>query len=76
MTSRIRIFSTQSCKYCIKSKDFFAKINREFEEVKFEDNPVEFQAMADKVGAMTVPIVQIGETIIVGYNPNKFIEAL
>jgi len=76
MTSEITIYSTQSCKYCVKAKDLFKKIGREFTEVKFEDSPVEFQKIADRVGAMSVPIITIGNAVIIGYNPNKILEAL
>lgn len=73
---KIVIYSTETCKFCVKAKDLFNKIGREFEEVKFEDNPVEFQKIADEVGAMSVPIIRIGDKTIVGYNPNKILEAL
>ena len=76
MIGKVVIYSTSSCKYCVKAKDFFNKIGREFEEVKFEDSPLEFQKIADEVGAMTVPIIRIGSQVIVGWNPNKVMEAL
>lgn len=76
MAGKVQIYSTSSCKYCVKAKDFFNKIGREFEEIRFEDNPLEFQKIADEVGAMSVPIIRIGEKTIVGWNPSKIMEAL
>ena len=76
MPPKITLYSTENCVYCVKAKELFNKIGRAFEEVRFEDNPVAFQAIADRVGAMSVPIITIGESVIVGYSPNKILEAL
>lgn len=70
------IYSTSSCSSCSKAKAFFNKIGREFEEVRFEDNPLEFQKIADEVGAMSVPIIRIGEKTLVGFSPAQIAEVL
>lgn len=64
----IKVYSTQSCPYCVTLKEFLKANN-----VVFEDTDVSFdeklqQEMIDKSGQMGVPVVDIDGQIIVGFD--------
>lgn len=73
---QIKVYTTQSCVYCTKAKDFIKSRGFSYEEINLGENPMEFQSMQDKTGAMSVPVIEIGKKFIVGFNPRQLEEAL
>ncbi|HLD88631.1 MAG TPA: glutaredoxin family protein [Candidatus Nanoarchaeia archaeon] len=63
----VRIYTSEDCKYCEKTKNFFRKNNIKFEEVKLEDDP-SFNEYSNKYGKLGIPVMEIGERTIVGFN--------
>lgn len=72
----ITVFSTTTCAYCNMVKQFLTNKGKDYNEVNLEDNPEKRQELFEKTGAMTVPITQIGEDFIIGWNPGKLSESL
>jgi glutaredoxin 3 len=70
----IKVFTTKTCAYCAMVKQFLEKKGLPFEAIDLEDNPTLRQELLNKTGAMTVPITQIGDNYIVGWNPAKLME--
>jgi glutaredoxin 3 len=67
----ITVFTTNTCAYCKMVKQYLTMKGKEFEVVNLDDNPEKRQELINKTGAMTVPITQVGEEYIVGWNPSK-----
>lgn len=67
----VTIFTTNTCAYCQMVKMYLTKKGKEFNVVNLDDNPEVRQSLFEKTGAMTVPITQVGEEYIVGWNPAK-----
>ena len=72
----ITVFTTKTCAYCKMVKQYLTMKGREFQIVDLEDNPEIRQSLFEKTGAMTVPITQVGEEYIVGWNRSRFAEVL
>lgn len=70
----ITVFTTKTCAYCKMVKQYLTLKGKEFEEVDLSTNPDKHQELINKTGAMTVPIVQIGEEFIVGWNRQRMAE--
>jgi len=70
----ITVFSTATCAYCKMVKQYLTLKGKEFTEVDLTNNPEKHQELIDKTGAVTVPIVQIGEEFIVGWNRQRMAE--
>ena len=70
----ITVFSTATCAYCKMVKQYLTLKGKEFTEVDLTNNPEKHQELIDKTGAVTVPIIQVGEEFIVGWNRQRMAE--
>jgi len=65
--SRIRIYTTPICPYCVRAKWLLKKKGAEFEEIDvFMDSDAREEMEAISQGRHTVPQIVIGETHIGG----------
>ncbi len=67
----IQVFSTPTCPWCHKVKDFLKE-----KGVKFEDHNVaadleKRKEMMDKSGQLGVPVLEIDGTIVIGFDQEK-----
>ncbi|MDD4062666.1 MAG: glutaredoxin domain-containing protein [Candidatus Pacebacteria bacterium] len=76
MDKKIKVYSTPTCVYCVTLKEFFKEKGIEFEEVDVSLNEEAAREMIMKTGQMGVPVVEIGEEVIVGFDRDKIIQAL
>jgi glutaredoxin len=64
------------CKYCNLSKEFFKKHNIEYTEHNVAADAERRAEMIDISGQMGVPVIQIDDMVVVGYNEKAFHELL
>lgn len=72
----IRVYSTSTCPWCTKAKDYLEKKGVSFETVDVSANREAAMEMVKKTKQMGVPVVQIGERYIVGYDTKAIDEEL
>lgn len=65
----IKVYSTKTCPWCTKVKEYLDGKGVAFESVDVQANREAAMEMVRKTGQMGVPVTQIGEKYIVGYNP-------
>ena len=68
---KVKVYSTQTCPYCFKAKDFLRDHNIEFEDIDVGRNPIMAAEMVHKSGQMGVPVIEIGEDIVVGFDVDE-----
>lgn len=73
---RVKIYTTPVCPYCRMAKEFLTQRGVEFEEVNVQENRGATLEMIQKTGQNGVPVIEINNKIIVGFNQEKIIEAL
>lgn len=73
---RVKIYSTPFCPYCQIAKEFLKGRGVEFEEVNVQEDRAAALEMIQKTGQNGVPVIEIDDNIIVGFNQEKIIEAL
>jgi len=73
---KIIVYSTATCGYCQKLKQFLEENNIAFEYVDVAANPEKGQEMIEKSGQMGVPVIDIDGNIIVGFEKNRIAELL
>ena len=76
MEKKVKVYSTPTCVYCVTLKEFFKEKGVEFEDVDVSLNEEAAREMIMKTGQMGVPVVEIGEEVIVGFDRDKIIQAL
>ena len=74
--SKVIIYSTPSCHFCHMAKDFFKEKNIEFQDFDVAGDMAKRKEMIDKSGQMGVPVILIGDKVIVGFNKSKIVELL
>ena len=72
----IRVYSTSTCPWCTKAKEYLAKKGVSFETVDVSADREAAMEMVKKTKQMGVPVVQIGERYIVGYDTKSIDEEL
>jgi len=73
---KVEIYSTPTCTYCNAAKDFFKANGVEYTEYDVFADLEKRTEMVDKSGQMGVPVIVIGEDVIVGFDEDRIKQAL
>ncbi|MBU1863153.1 MAG: glutathione S-transferase N-terminal domain-containing protein [Candidatus Omnitrophica bacterium] len=76
MGKKVTVYSTPTCPYCIRVKDFLKESNITFSDVNVAADTNAAQEMFHKSGQMSVPVVAVDEEIIIGFDKGKIKKAL
>ncbi len=74
--AKVSVYSTATCPYCIKAKQFLTENKIEFENYDVGNDQIKAAEMVQKSGQMGVPVIEIDGKIIVGFDKPKIKEAL
>lgn len=72
--AKVTLYSKDPCPYCVNAKRMLHNKGIEYSLIDLTDKPDEMQAIKDKTGWRTVPIILIGEKLIGGYSDMKALE--
>ena len=73
---KVKLYTTPICPYCQTLKQFLKEKNIIFEEVDISQDLTARDYIIDKTGQMEVPILEIGEEFILGFDREKIVEKL
>ena len=73
---RAKVYSTPTCPWCVKVKEFLKENKIEFEDFNVAEDQEAAKEMVEKSGQMGVPVTIIGEEIIIGFNEEKLKNAV
>lgn len=76
MAKRVVVYSTATCPYCIRVKQFLNENNIAFENFDVSGDQQKAEEMIQKSGQMGVPVLDIDSEIIVGFDKEKIKQAL
>jgi glutaredoxin 3 len=65
--SRIRVYTTRWCAYCVRAKALLDDRDLEYEEISVDDDPAFREKLFDLTGGWTVPQILIDGRPIGGY---------
>lgn len=68
---QVKVYSTPTCPYCVTLKKFLENNDVDFEEVNVAENQQALQEMKEKTGQMGVPVLEIGNKVIVGFDKEE-----
>ncbi len=72
----VTIYSTPVCHFCHAAKDFFKENNVEYTEHDVASDLEKRTEMIDMTGQMGVPVIRIGDDVIIGFDEPKIKELL
>ncbi len=64
----VKVYSTPTCVYCKTLKEYLKRNNVEFADIDVTKDEKQLQEMIRKSGQMGVPVVEIDDEIIVGFD--------
>ncbi|OGI60026.1 NrdH-redoxin [Candidatus Nomurabacteria bacterium RIFCSPHIGHO2_01_FULL_37_25] len=72
----VTIYTTPSCHFCHMAKEFFKENNVAYTEYDVAGDAEKRKEMIEKSGQMGVPVIFIGEEMIIGYDKPKLTKLL
>ena len=72
----VTIYSTPVCHFCQAAKEFFKENEIEYTENDVAADAEKRQEMIDLTGQMGVPVIRIGDDVIIGFDEDKVKELL
>ena len=67
----VKVYSTPTCPWCMKTKEFFKANKVKFEDIDVSSNTAAAREMVKKSGQMGVPVIDFNGEIIVGFDQEK-----
>ena len=74
--AQVRIYTTPTCAYCKMAKEYFKENDIEYEEFNVAEDSAKRQEMFEKTGQMGVPVIEINDQIVIGFDKGKIEELL
>ncbi len=72
----VTIYSTPNCHFCHMAKEFFKEKNVTYTEYDVAADAEKRNELIEKSGQMGVPVIIIGDDLIVGFNKPKVAQLL
>jgi glutaredoxin-like YruB-family protein len=76
MAKSVKVYSTPSCPWCIRAKQFLKENNVIFQDMDVSGDKQAADEMVQKSGQMGVPVLDIDGEIIVGFDKEKIKQSL
>ncbi len=74
--AKIKVYGTPTCPHCKQAKKFLSEHNVDFDDFDVTTDKEKADEMKRKSGAMSVPVIDVNGTIIVGFDEAGLREAL
>lgn len=71
MNTPVTIYTTPTCHFCQKAKDFFAEKKVEYTAYDVASDAEKRTEMIKLTGQLGVPVIVVGEDIMVGFDRSK-----
>lgn len=68
---KIKLYTTPYCTYCKLAKNFLAKNKVTFTEIDISEDEDALKDMMQRSGQMSVPVIEVDGTMVVGFNETK-----
>jgi len=72
----IKVYSTNTCPWCDKVKNYLKSENIEFQELNVQDDMEAREEMIKKSKQIGVPVLDIDNNIIIGFDKPAILKAL
>ena len=76
MSKKVMVYSTPTCPYCVRAKQFLKDNSIEFEDINVAVDHEKAQEMVQKSGQMGVPVIDVEGEIIIGFDRDKLKSSL
>ncbi len=71
MSLKVKIYSTPTCPHCKAAKNYFKSLGIPFEDIDVSRDQREAERMVMKTHQYGVPVIELGNQIVIGFDRNK-----
>lgn len=75
-TPKVTIYSASWCAYCHMAKQYLDGKNVKYKEIDVDADPAAARAIVEKTGQAGVPVLEIGDATIIGFDRPRIDSAL
>lgn len=68
---KVTVYSTSTCPYCKRAKDYLTQKGVAFTDYNVAEDREKAKEMINKSRQMGVPVIVVGDDVIVGFNQAK-----
>ncbi|MBU0456569.1 MAG: glutaredoxin domain-containing protein [Nanoarchaeota archaeon] len=72
----IKIYTTPTCLWCEKAKEWFKKKKLKFTELDITEETTYRTEIIEKTGQLSIPVIEIEGNIIVGFDEKEIEEVI
>ena len=65
--TKITVYSTEPCSFCVRAKQLLEHRNLEFHEVNLAKDPVGRAQLVEETGMLSFPQIIVGEVLVGGF---------
>jgi len=69
--AQVKVFSTPTCPYCIRAKEYLKEKSIAFENVDVSKDQTGLKEMMRLTGQMGVPVIVVDNDVIVGFDKER-----
>lgn len=69
---KVTIYSTPTCQYCEQAKEYMKEHEIDYKEYDVSSDTDRRKEMIEKSGQMGVPVIIIGDDLMVGFEQDRF----
>lgn len=74
--AKIKVYTTPTCSYCKKAKDWLKECGCDFQEVDITKDVHDLREWREISGGVGVPVIAHGKDIVIGFNPERLAQML
>lgn len=71
-SNKVIVYSTPTCPFCVMAKEYLSEKGVQYEDVNVATDHERAREMVEKSGQMGVPVIEIDNNIVVGFQPQVF----
>jgi glutaredoxin 3 len=75
-TKTVEIYSTGTCHFCHMAKDWLTEKQTPFTDYNVGENAEKRKEMVEMTGQLGVPVIKIGDDVMIGFNPDHMAKLL
>jgi len=69
---KVTLYTTPSCQYCEQAKEYMKENDIDYKYYDVSDDTDRRKEMIEKSGQMGVPVIELGDELMVGFDEKRF----
>ncbi|MEE9515151.1 MAG: glutaredoxin family protein [Candidatus Brocadiales bacterium] len=69
--AEVKIYTTPTCPYCLKAKEYFAEKGIKYTEYNVAQDKDALREMTDLSGGRSVPVITVSGEVMLGFNQER-----